>query len=251
MSGLSRQVLIEARRGGLAWLAFGALVACVLIAVFLSLVALTEARQLQAAMAGALLRACSVFLVAGHVVASTAREYSDKGLELYLAQPISRSTYYLGRLAGHACVGALIASLFAVPLFLWSAPQNVLLWALSLLLENLLAACAALFFAVAFVQVLPALAATAGLYLLGRSISAIQGMTNSPLVEDTATQRILHWVIEGLSFLLPRLDLATRTDWLLYGIGNLEGYLVSLGGLVCYALLLGAAGLFDFHRRNL
>lgn len=250
-AGLIRQVLTEARRGGIAWLALGAAVLSLLLAGFLSQVALTEARQLQAALAAALLRACAIFLTAGYVVTSTVREYNDKGLDLYLAQPISRGAYYLGRLAGFVAVGGLIAAAFSLVLLPWAAPADVFLWGLSLGLETLFAACLALFFAVAFAQVLPALAATAGLYFLGRSIAAIQAIASGPLAEDTAAERAARWIADALSLLLPRLDLATRTDWLLYGVPGTSAYLAALGGLVCYALLLTAAGLFDFYRRNL
>ncbi len=251
MSGLGRQVLIEARRSGLALLAIAAVCAALLIAGFLSHVALVEAKQLQAAMVAALLRGCAVFLVAGHVAASTVREYNDKGLELHLSLPISRALYYLGRLAGHAGVGVGIAVLFALPLLFWVPAQSVLLWAVSLCFENLLVACAALFFAITFVQVLAALSAVAGLYVLGRSIAGIQALATGPLVEDGAAQRVAGWLTDGLSFLLPRLDLATRTDWLLYGVPDLRSYLLALAGLAAYALLLAAAGMFDLYRRNL
>lgn len=250
-AAIVRQVLVDARRGKLAWLAAGAAVLALLLAGFLSQVALAEARQLQAALAAALLRACAVFLIAGYVVTSTVRDYHDKALDLYLALPISRRTYYLGKLAGFALVGALMATLFSLALLPWAASRDVLLWGLSLALETLLAACLALFFAVAFTQVLPALAGTAGLYLLGRSIAAIQAIARSPLAEDSAPERLARWIADALSLLLPRLDLATRTDWLLYGAPGAASYLSVLGGLACYALLLTAAGLFDFHRRNL
>jgi hypothetical protein len=50
---------------------------------------------------------------------------------------------------------------------------------------------------------------------------------------------------------LPRLDAATRTEWLLYGTPTALVYGSALAGLVIYTALLVAAGLFDFHRRNL
>lgn len=206
---------------------------------------------MQTAVTAALLRVCSVFLIASHVVVSSAREYQDKGLELHLAQPISRSTHYLGRLCGHACTGILLALLFSAPLLLWSDPARVAYWGLSLMLENVLAACAALFFAMAFGQALPAIAATFGLYLLGRSIATIQAIASGRLVEESAAQRLAGALSEGLSYLLPRLDLATRTDWLLYGSPDLSAYLAALGGIASYIVLLAAAGLFDFHRRDL
>ena len=75
------------------------------------------------------------------------REANDKGLELALALPISRSAWYLGKLIGFACVGAVIAALFALPLLAWAAPADLAAWCLALAVEAALVAAAALFFA--------------------------------------------------------------------------------------------------------
>src|SRR3970040_152465 len=99
---LARFVLLEARRGGLPWLAVASIAIGLALAAFLSQVALTESLRLQAAIVAAVLRACAVFLIAAQVAASTLREIQDKTLELMLALPLSRSTQYLGRLAGFA-----------------------------------------------------------------------------------------------------------------------------------------------------
>ena len=104
---LARSVLLEARRGGLPWLAArGRRRSASALAAFVSQVALTESLALQAALLAAVLRACAVFLVAAQVTASTLREIHDKGLELMLSLPLSRTTHYLGRLAGFVACGA-------------------------------------------------------------------------------------------------------------------------------------------------
>src|SRR5262245_66220636 len=105
---LARLVLLEARRGGLPWLAGACLAAGMGLAAFLSQVALTESRELQLAVAAAWLRACAVFLVAAYVATRTLREIDDKALELMLALPLNRTTHYLGRLAGLAACAALL-----------------------------------------------------------------------------------------------------------------------------------------------
>src|SRR6185436_2828794 len=171
---LARLVLAEARRGGLPWLAAGSLALALLLAAFLSQVALTEARNLQLAVIAALLRACAVFLVAVQVSTSVMREVNDKGLELMLSLPLSRASHYLGRLAGFALMA--LALVFALPLLVWATPAAVALWAISLALEGALVAAAALFFAMTLAQPVPAIAATAGLYLLARSMAAIQAI---------------------------------------------------------------------------
>jgi hypothetical protein len=126
----------------------------------------------------------------------------------------------------------------------------VLVWGASLAAECALVAAAALFFSLSLTSVVGALAATAGLYLLARAMAAIQGMANSPLLEPTFSSRAASAIVDGLSFLLPRLDGVTRSEWLLYGVPDAPAIAGALGGLLVYATLLFAAGLFDFHRRS-
>ena len=248
---LARTVLLEARRGGLPWAALGVLVAALALSAFLSQVALTEGRELQSSVTAALLRAAAVFLLAAHVAASTLREANDKGLELLLALPLGRTTHYLGRLAGHAACGAALAVAFSLPLLLWASPAAVAAWGLSLVVECALVAAAALFFAMSLSNLVAAISATTGLYLLARSVTAIQALAASPLAEPTVGGNAARLAVDAVAALLPRLDSVTRTDWLLYGVPAPGPYTAALAGLLLYAGLLVAAGLFDFHRRNL
>jgi ABC-type Na+ efflux pump permease subunit len=247
---VARYTLVEALRSGLPWLAAGCVIAVLGLAGFLSRVAITEAAALQVSVAGALLRACAIFLVATHVVASVARETNDKGLELALALPISRPAYFLGKLLGFACAGVLLATLFALPLLAWAKPADLAAWWVSLAVETALVAAAALFFASALAQSVAAIAAVAGLYLLGRAISAIQAIAGNPLAGDSALTQAARWSVDALAVLLPRLDSVTRGDWLLYGAPSAGELARALLGLALYLVLLAAAGLFDFNRRN-
>jgi ABC-type transport system involved in multi-copper enzyme maturation permease subunit len=243
--------LVEAMRSGLPWLASACVVAVLALSGFLAQVAITEGSALLVSVSGALLRAVAVFLIAAHVVASVARETNDKGLELVLALPISRSTHYLGKLFGFACAGALLATLFALPLLAWAKAADLAAWWVSLVVETSLVSSAALFFASVLSQTAAAIAATAGLYLLGRAISAIQAIAGNPLAGDAFLAQAARWSVDTLAVLLPRMDSATSGDWLLYGAPpapELSRMLLELG---LYVVLLAAAGLFDFNRRNL
>lgn len=249
-ANLTRLVLIEARRGALPWLAAGGVLASFVLAAFVTQVALTESRALQLALVAALGRACAVFLVAAHVATSVVRELNDKGFELMLSLPLPRSRQYLERLAGFAACGAALALVFAAPLLLWAPPHAVALWAASLALECALLAAAALFFAVSLGQLIAALAATAGLYLLARSMGAFQAIASGPPADASLAHEVARWGLEGVALLLPRLDAVTRTEWLLYAAPEPRAYLAALAGLVVYGALLTAAGLFDFQRES-
>jgi len=247
---LARLVLLEARRGGLPWLAAGSLLLALALGAFLAQVALTESIALQAAVVAALLRACAVFLVAAQVASSVLREVGDKGLEQMLSLPLSRTAHYLGRLAGFGACGVVLAALFSLALLPWAAPGAAALWGLSLALETVLVAAAALFFAMALAQLVPAIAATLGFYLLARSMGAIQAMASGPGVDAGFPAQAARATLDAIALILPALDGVTRTEWLLYGPPAPGAYAAALGALALYAALLAAAGLFDFHRRN-
>jgi ABC-type transport system involved in multi-copper enzyme maturation permease subunit len=247
---LARSVLLEARRGGLPWLAGASLAIGLALAGFLSQVALTERAALQTAALAAVLRACAVFLIAAQVSSSTLREIQDKGLELMLSLPLSRATHYLGRLAGFVACGAGIAVVFAFSLLLWAPPLRVVLWGVSLVCEAALVAAAALFFAMTLANLVAAIAATAGLYLLARAMPAIQAIAGAPLADESRAGWLARHVVDGIALLLPRLDAVTRTEWLLYDPPSGMAYASALGGLLVYVVLLVAAGLVDFYRRS-
>lgn len=247
---LARLVLLEARRGALPWLAAASIAAAVLAAGFLSAVALTESRELRIAVLAALLRACAVFLVAAQVASSVQREIDDKGLEQMLSLPFSRAVHYLGRLAGFAVCGAALAVLFALPLAAWTAPLPLAAWSLSLALECTLVAGVALFFSMGRAQLVGAISVTLALYLLARSMSAIQAIAAGPLADNSQGGRLARAAVDTLAFLVPRLDAVSQTGWLLYGLPPAGEYAWALGGLVIYTILVTAAGLFDFYRRT-
>lgn len=249
---LARFALLEARRTGLPWLALACIAIGLGVAGFLSRLAITESLATQAVVVAALFRLCAVFLVAVLVVTSVVREYADKGLEMALSLPISRTAFYLGRLIGFAASGTLLAACFALVMLLWASPAAVFAWFASLALETALVACASLFFVMALAQVVPALAATAAFYLLARAISALRAIASGPLTDGGGlAQRVGQWGLDAIAFALPPLEHATQSGWLVYGPPTATEFAQLAGALVVYGALLTAAGLFDFHRRDL
>lgn len=248
---LSRYVLVEARRSALPWLACAAALGSLALSGFLARAAITESAALQASACAAMLRLCAAFLVATHVVASVVREANDKGVELLLALPISRPAWYLGKLCGFAATAIAVATLAALPLTLLAPPAPLLAWWIGLCAECALVAAMALFFAAALGQTAPAIAACAGLYLLGRVVGAMQAIAAGPLSDEEGAHQLLRAVLDASALLLPRLDAVARGDWLLYGAPGPAELLRPIAGIALYFLLLAAAGLFDASRRNL
>jgi ABC-type Na+ efflux pump permease subunit len=249
---LARFVLVEAWRTRLPALVLVAAVAGIGLAGFLSQLALTESASLQAAVLAAFFRVTTVFLCAAFVVTSMVREANDKGADVLLSLPISRAVFYLGKMAGFGAFGVLVAAVFSLILLLWSPPLAVGAWFVSMSLEVWLVVSISLFFVVSLGDVITALSATGGLYLLGRTVRSLQSISTSPIaLEDNFLSDLAGWGINAIALILPPLEHATQTNWLLYSPPMPFDFAQIAGGVAVYAGLATAAGLFDFHRRKL
>ena len=248
---IARYTLLEALRNRLLWLALILVAAGLAFTQFLQQVAITESTQIQAALLAALLRVGAVFMLAGFVVTSMVREFNDKVTELILSRPLERRSYFLGKLTGYTAVALALALIFSLPLALFAPAVQVALWGLSLACELLLVTVFALFCVLTLTQVMSALAAVAGFYLLARSINALQIMAANPLSEGLSLgQTVVNFVIDAIAFLLPGIDRMTQTGWLIYAAPTTTEMLQVLAQTAVYALLLCAAGLFDLQRKN-
>ena len=243
--------LLEALRNRLSWLLL--LVAFIGIGLsgFLNELALTESRQIQVALLAAFLRFSAVFLLATFVVTSMTREFNDKGLELLLALPLPRAAYLLGKLLGFAALAVVPGVLFGLLTAFFTTPLQASLWTISLICELWIVAAFSMLCVLTFNQIMAALSAAMGFYLLARAIAAVQLIGNDPLSAHTTSQQVIGLVINSLSAVLPHLDEFTRTDWLVYQSGTWATLSVLLLQSAICLMLLGSAALFDLYRKNI
>jgi len=248
---IARHTALEAWRNRLLWLLLLAAAGAVALGAFLDQLALTESRQLQAAVLAALLRLAAVFLIAAFVVTSMLREAADKGLELLLALPVPRYVYLLGKLAGFAALAVLPAALFGALALLLAPAAQALLWSASLLCELWIVAAFSLLCAVSLRQALPALAAAGAFYLLARLIALLQLLGQGPGATRGPSQRLFNLLLDGIALLLPHLESFTRTEWLLYQTGSAAALVPIVAQTAIFVSLMAVAALFDLYRKNL
>lgn len=246
---LARATLLEAVRNRLLWLTVILVVAAFGLTQFLNQVAITETREIQAALLAAPLRVAAVFILAVFVITSMVRESSDKVTELLLSLPAPRSYYFFGKFAGFAVVATVLALLCALPLTPFARLSGLALWTGSLVCELLIVTAMSLFCVLSLAQVVPAFAAVGGFYLLSRSMTAMQIIAGASLHDPTVADRIVGAIVRFIALLLPSLDSMTQTTWLLGGaFGNV---MVSvLGQTAIYLVLICSAALFDLYRKN-
>lgn len=228
----------------LAALALGA----VALAGFLQAVVPAEGRATSTALLAALLRLAAAGVVAIFAVTAIAREYADRQVDLLIALPWPRAVWLLGRLAGCALLALLPAAVAGALLALAAPPAQAALWTVSLLGELWIVAAFAVFCTLTLQHALPALSATAGFYVLARSVTALQ-QAGHGAVQD-AGQRAIAAGADVVAFVLPRLDAFARSDWLLYGTGTAADAAFVAGQTAIYLALLAGAALFDLYRKE-
>src|SRR5512134_3099594 len=247
---IARATLLEAARSRMIWLVGVLLVVCLGLAGFLQQVAIIESAQIQGAVLAAVLRTCAAFLTAAFVAMSMAREFNDKVFELMLAQPWPRGVYLAGKFVGFSTAAVALALVLSLPLIPFVPLDRLAVWSLSLACELVIVAAMSLFCAITLTHVVPALATVLGFYFLARSIAAIQIIAASAEESIAWTDRLANGIVKAIAVILPRLDLMTRSDWLVGAapaLGTLGGL---VGQAVLYTLLLLAAAQFDLHRQN-
>lgn len=243
--------LLEALRNRLIWLIAVVALGGVGLSGFLNEMALTEKREIQLALLAALLRFSGVFLLATFVVTSMVREANDKGLQLLLALPLPRAGYLFGKLSGFSVLAVMVGLLFGLLVAVLASPQQAIIWTVSLIFECWIVAAFSMLCVFTFNQVVAALSSVMGFYLLARSISALQLISNQPLAEHTPSQRAIGAMIDGLAAVLPHLEMFTRTDWLVYSTGTWTTLFALTGQSCAYLVLLAGAALFDLYRKNI
>jgi Cu-processing system permease protein len=248
---LARMIALEARRSRLAWLVVIIAAAGLGAAQFLSQIALTEADQVQAALVAAMLRAAGVLLVATFVIASMVREANDKVAELLLSQPIPRWNYLLAKSCAYGLIACLVAAAFALPLAALAFNAGLAFWALSFACELMIVASVALFCVLSLTQVLPAFAATAGFYVLARSVDAMQAIAGGPLGTGPGwIDAAVNGIARAIALIMPGLDRFAQTRWLIDSPPSAADFGLMLGQTAVYLGLIGTASLFDLYRKN-
>jgi ABC-type transport system involved in multi-copper enzyme maturation permease subunit len=219
--------------------------------LFVHQLAVIESSRMQIATYAATMRLAAVFIAAFHVISSIAREFNDKGIDVALAVDLPRSHYILGKLAGYIALITLLAILACAPLTVVAGPAPALFWGISLLLELTLVAALAMFCVITFTNMVPAAGFVLAFYLLGRSLTALRLISEHPVSGlDTVQQQLIAGSLKALSWLMPALDAWTRTTWLLETRLSWPDLGAVASQAFVYLVLLFAATLVDFYRRN-
>lgn len=249
-----RYILFTAIRD---WL-FAGIIAALTISVFLSYflgstvmiekdVMLTE---FTSASARAVLIVGMIVFVCFHV----RRAFENKEIELMLSRPISRGKFIIGYWIGFCIVALLILSIVALFMlaFLSYNYQGLSIWTTTMAFEIMIITAFAVFASIILKSSVSSVLLCFGFYITSRMMGLFSYVLEKNYAPDIfsfdyVSQKII-WVT---SYVLPRLDLFSQSEWLTYGVNIAQNswMLPVIQSLIYIPLLLIFAAL-DFNRKE-
>lgn len=247
---LVQYVLTAALRDKLVLSFFLALVVAISLSLFLSGAAVVEQAKFALVFASGGLRLFVSLALVLFVVFHMRRSFDTKDVDFLLSRPISRLSYILSH--------ALAFSVLAISLSLLSAGalaaisggafgKAEILWVVSLCAEAVIMVNLSLFFAMVVSSAVGAALACFGFYILGRMMGQILGIIDS---ESAPWAAVFEWPMQLISLFMPRLDLMGQTSWLVYGLGESDGFAFVFAQGAAFVVLVLCASLVDLVRRQ-
>lgn len=255
MSAALRMILLTNVRDRMLPGIWGLSLAALLLSRLLGGAMLVEGRETALAYAALSLR---LVVAAGLVLTvcfQMRRMQETREIEAMLARPLSRAGLVLALAGGYGvlALAAVLPAVAAMGLLLTPDLDGLLLWGAGMALEAWIAVALALFLSCALDSAAIAALAALALYALSRLAAGFHDIAQGGLGDALAsplTGPPLRLAAQGLSLILPRLDLFGQSSWLIYGPGGEWGLGVLAAQAAIYLPLLLAAAIHDLAGRR-
>jgi ABC-type transport system involved in multi-copper enzyme maturation permease subunit len=240
------------------------------LANFMGGAAITEKEGFAIVFGSAGLRFLKVLGIVLFVCFYVRRAFETKEVEFLLSRPISRGSFLFSHAIAFMILSVLatLAVVLSVYIIGRPDPAGLFAWGMSICVENMIMAIAALFFSMVLSSAAGSALATLGFYVLSRLIGTLIGI--SALAPKNWIFAVMNNVLDVISIIVPRLDMVGQTSWLVYGVEGAGGFgflnragtyshfliehlgvcgFVLTQGFLFIGLLLSATA-FDFQRRQ-
>ncbi len=239
------------------WLFYGLFIAVFVafgISVFLGGTALVEGSQMTISFIGGSTRVILLIGLITFVCFHVRRAFENREIEVILSRPISRTTFVIAYWAGFSVVSCLLILplLLAMAIFLPGISLSGLAyWGLSLILEALLVVAFSLFAGLILRSAVSSVLLCFGFYMISRLMGFFLYVLDSPYaLRSLDLGWLTGFLLKFVSAVLPRLDLYSQSEWLIYGIGDNLAYTWFIPQTLIYVPLLIMAALYDFQRKQ-
>jgi hypothetical protein len=174
------------------------------------------------------------------------KSFENKEIEFILSKPISRNKFIFSYLVAFESVAIiLLIPVFFLLLIYKINTIGLIWWAISIIFEVVLMSTFAITTSLVLNTAIISILTTTFFYFLSRMMGFFVYALGLP--KDITTMD--SW-LKILSSLFPRLDLYGKTEWLIYGVSNVQDiYIIVLQSLIYIPLLLFIS-FHDFNKKQ-
>ncbi|MFT6331723.1 MAG: hypothetical protein ACJAW3_000040 [Lentimonas sp.] len=181
------------------------------------------------------------------------KSFEHREVEFILSKSISRHSFILAYLSGFILVALLIILPLIGLLFLMKANViGLLYWSLSVILETFIIITFCLLASLILKSAVAAVLASLGFYIMSRMMGFFVLTIEIPSAASnfSSLDSILKAVLKFISVAFPRIDLFSKSEWLIYGVTDYSEITLILTQSIIYIPLLVLMALYDFNRKQ-
>lgn len=221
------------------------------LSIFMGSVAVTEKDQFAIVFAASGIRLSVVFGLILFVVFYIRRSFDSKDIEFLLSRPVSRVQFLASYSLAFIALAVIMGIAQGICIYLLGGhlfSSGHVLWIISIIAENIIMVGVALFFSMILTSAATASMACLGFYVLARMMGQILGVIDSGATFPGS--EILNVVMQGISVVLPRLDLMAQSSWLIYGVGDGVNLMFVFLQAAIFSIFIFLAASIDLIRRQ-
>jgi ABC-type transport system involved in multi-copper enzyme maturation permease subunit len=202
-----------------------------------------------------------VILIAGMIIfisVQIKRLFDTKEIDVIITRPISRITFLLSYIIAFAIIAFILCLVAMIMLIIFTKSFNLSLaiWGISLFVEAIMVICFTLVASLILKSATSAILLASAFYCMSRMVGFFITMVKDTVqISDVSTLELFaKWfgeiIIKTTSIFFPRLDLFTKTSWLIYGSSVEEHFILIIMQAAIYIPLLIMLAIIDFSRKQ-
>lgn len=180
------------------------------------------------------------------------RSFENKEIEFIISKSISRYKIIFSYILGYIISALIILIPLILTLFIISNINvtGLLIWSYTMLLEALIIIIFSIVAALILNNIFTSILTAISFYALSRLVGVFVLTANIPENIQQFSNDSMLSVLKIISVIFPRIDLFSQSEWLIYGINNIEQIqIISLQAII-YTLLLSLMAFYDFKRKQ-
>ncbi len=251
ITSMMKYIFMAAKRDKLVLSLFLMMIIGSCLSVFLGSAAVIEKQQFVVVFSAGVLRVISVLGLILFVTFYMRRSFDSKEIDYLLSRPVSRGSFVISHILAFMVMGVATALLAGVSLYIISYASfgaGHLLWIASLVVELVIMANVAFFFAMVLTSASSSALACVAFYALARIMGQILGILDANI--GFSEIEAVNYLMRFIGMVIPRFDLLGQTSWLIYGFEGHADILFMGVQLMSMTLLLAAASFLDLSRRQ-